>query len=215
MARTFEQRLAPFVPWSTDVCWEDYGGTWVRMFEPHCYHFIRFLNWEETVGEREAKEVGFKYNVDLAEVDLRVLPYNNVRQALKSYGWTFWVDGLQSDHAGDLVCGWDDPEGMDRCIAAACFEHGCKAPLFDLNTNASVGGMLQARAESMSMSRDALLRTNLLEQPVNAIGTSAESYMCGHIFTRDVQDSLKPIELTKHEARWRATLNHVHKVKKS
>jgi len=157
-----------------DVNFADYGGKWCRKVGERRYHVIELLNWEETVGEREASEIGATYNVSLSEIDLDQI---DTSDALKSCGWYLDSDGLLFSEAGDQIA---DLETQDLAIVDACHGYGCKAPLSDESGNSYRA--LIANARKLSRSLDAPeKRAVALAKPVNALGSTALEYMRGDI----------------------------------
>lgn len=73
--------------YSGDVNWIDYGGTWFyRSSYENYYIAVEFLNWEDAVGSKEAKEIGSKYNVEVSYIDPTMYSFDMWRQALQFVG---------------------------------------------------------------------------------------------------------------------------------
>jgi Txe/YoeB family toxin of Txe-Axe toxin-antitoxin module len=62
----------------------DYDGStkWYRRMEKGRFHVMELMDWEYAVGEKEAKEIGSKYNINLSEVDLLAMPAQEIAKAL-------------------------------------------------------------------------------------------------------------------------------------
>lgn len=144
-----------------DVNYLDYGATWMRHAGKQEYHFIALLNWEDSVGEREAKEIGERYNLQLSIVDLAQ------------------IDEVQQKKALESCC--QPGETRPEWIAYACMEHGLKAPVRDVNTSNFRKTFAALAAESRAISRDKNARRRALSKRVNGLGSTAAEFMRGDL----------------------------------
>ncbi len=152
----------------SDVNWQDYGGTWARKVAPGRYHFINFGNWEDMVGGDAAG--GPTYNCALSEVDLNLIPQDEVDSAAEFCDLDSWID--------DEVDVEVDVEVKLLAIATACHSYGCKAPLEEWNSHNARKLIADARRLSRSLDDDDL-HAAAMERPVNRIGSTAAEYMTG------------------------------------
>ena len=157
-----------FKVWHGDVNYLDYGGTWIWVVQIGEYHFIRLMNWEDAVGEREAAEVGFKYNMELSVVLTPDIPGSTKVDALKSCGMT--------EAVWDLVTLNKDYFEADKLTAGACFEHGAKARIEDVDTNNFHKTFRELAERSREIAGD---DSALHETVANRIGQTAFEYMTG------------------------------------
>jgi hypothetical protein len=164
-----------------DVNYTDHGGKWCRHVGGRRYHVIELMNWAETVGEREAAEIGAKYNVSLREVDLTDLGDKPIRDALRSCGWEFAPENgdIECEHNGSTVCGrWE--AHFDLVIVEACHGQGSAAPIWDENGNSWRKLIRAAMRESRALDNPEA-HERAMSRPVNAIGSTAAEYARGDL----------------------------------
>ena len=144
-----------------DVNYLDYGATWMRHAGKMEYHFIVLINWEDCVGEREAKEIGQKYCIDLRVVDLAQIGEIEKARALESCGQLH--------------------EDRREWIAYACLEYGLHAPIASVNTSNFRETFAALARQSREISRDKNARRRALSKKVNALGSTAAEFMRGDL----------------------------------
>jgi len=136
-----------------DVNFTDYGGKWIsnrRNNGEFDYWFvIELRNWEDCVGEREAKEIGAKYNLSLSVVAPSQAPEKERQSVLDSYGQE------------SFQC-------LEREIEAF-HAYGPKVNVWDANGNNWCKLMRQAKEEA---NKADMLFGFYMDRPVNKIGTS-------------------------------------------
>lgn len=149
-----------------DINWQDYGGSFYRRVSPGVYHVMRVMNWVDAVGQREAAEVGYTYNVDLSEIDLRTMTDTQRAEVAQSCGFT--PDEVDEMPHAKLV--WVD----------MCHGYGLRAPLWDENGNNLRKLMAECRAESLALD-DEDAHEAAMNRPVNGIGSTAREFGQGDI----------------------------------
>lgn len=153
-----------------DVNWQDYGGLWIspKQHGEFDYWFVReLLNWENAVGEREANEIGSKYNCSLAMVAPGQLSPQELARIKESLG----CDPEQwelAEHKGYL----------DAMLVEACYSYGVRVPVWDAN-----GSNYQKLFSECSKQAEfgEMLSGFVLDRPVNRIGTSGWDAIKGNI----------------------------------
>lgn len=144
----------------------DYGATWVRPIGERSFHFIRLINWEDSCCEKEAKEVGYKYNMQLSEVDLADIGLDRLLEAFESQGNTEMLLAGKCDDA------WQ---------ALTCLEYGCYAPLNDVNTSNFHKTFRLLARESRQLTASKEAHDRAMSKRVNRLGSTAREYMQGDI----------------------------------
>lgn len=152
--------------YSGDLDWSGCGGKWYLHTGDRSYHVIEFLNWEDACGARDAREIGARYNCSLSLVDLNAIPDREIERAKQCCDFDAWADRI------------DD---QDLALAECCYDYGCKAPLWDSNGNNAYALVREARAESVTLRRDASAYRERMNRPVNALGSTAGEFMRGDI----------------------------------
>ena len=146
-----------------DCSYLDYGAKWFRVVpDTREYHIIELINWDDTVGEREAKEIGETYNLSLSIVDLDAISVETRQSALESCGVSLDTDGM-----------------TDEWQAEACHGYGACAPISDVNTSNFHKTFKDLARQSRAISKDTELRQSVMEKPVNRIGSTADECMRG------------------------------------
>jgi hypothetical protein len=88
-----------------DCNFVDYGGKWISNRQNNgefdYYFVIELLNWRESVGEREAKEIGSKYHISLSVVAPSQVSENNMQQAYNCSG--IGADTLRNAETGGYL----------------------------------------------------------------------------------------------------------------
>ena len=157
-----------------DVCWEDHGGSWFRKVSNSRFHVVRIFNWEVETGE------GSGYNVDLVEVDTDDL--DRLHPALESCGYAVDADSaVYVPYSGDVLC-----EGFDfkrrRLIFCECMHgYGSYAPIDDESGEKFEPLFLQMVKRSIELTEDEDAYEAAMNNPVNAIGSTAREYQQGDI----------------------------------
>lgn len=149
-----------------DVNWLDYGGRWIKKIDDTRFHVIELINWEEAVGEREAAEIGARYNVSLSEVDLANADLDSATDS--------W--GMEEGYWESI-----DP-GMLGYVLADCVDgYGQKAPISNDNGNNAHKLIREAKAESRRLVADPDFYDSMMERPVNRLGSTAREYQRGDL----------------------------------
>jgi hypothetical protein len=155
--------------WTGDVDYLTYGGTWHWSPRPGEHHFIRVFNWADTVGEREAAEVGETYNMELAVVITAEIAPRDHAGALRCVGL--------EEHAMELADAKKYVE-LDQLIAGACFDYGNKARITDTDTSNFHRTFRELKRDSLEAAEDP---TVLDSRIVNRIGQTAREFMAGQM----------------------------------
>lgn len=148
-----------------DVNWQEYGGKFISAKQNNgefdYWLVMDVLNWQDAVGEREAKEVGAKYCVSLYSVS----PSEAGTESLKS---AFDCCGMDSEElrANPLV--------QVECLVS----YGTYAQLWSENGNNINKLMKQAREQAKLSS---MLYGFMMDKPANRIGTSNWDMQRGNI----------------------------------
>ena len=148
-----------------DVNYLTYGATWYRhVAGTREYHFVTLVNWEDSVSEREAREVGSKYCMDLAIVDLDELSQDRIISAFRLCGQT-------PEEAG----------GNDEWIADTCRSYGAYAPIASENTSNFHAMFRKLAKESRRITGSAAERRKVMARKVNKLGSTAAEFMRGDL----------------------------------
>lgn len=135
-----------------DVNMLDYGGVFLRHVGGRKFHAIRFDNMHEATGEEDQD----KYYGSLVEVDLD----------------TADLDGARS------CCGIEG-EVSDLELAFAVTYHGQYAPLSDESGNNGNRILRDLKRESREIESDSDRYEELMERPVNLLGSTAREVQRG------------------------------------
>jgi hypothetical protein len=163
--RKINPTLYGFKSLTGDCNYLDYGATWCRLIPgTREYHIISLINWEDSCGEREAKEIGETYCMDLSIVDLDAIPLETIQSALKSCG----VD-------------LDTEEMTDEWRAEVCHSDGAQAPMQSVNTSNFHKTFRALAKYSRELQTDADKHSAAMERPVNKLGSTADEYMRGDL----------------------------------
>ena len=134
-----------------------YGGTFIRHVGDRRYHAIRFDNMDEACGSDNEGQA--KYHGSLVEVDLDLA---NIQAAADSWG--------------------EDPnEHEDVWLAFMVASYGEYAPLVDEAGNNGHGIIRNLKRESREIEGDSERHEDLMNRPVNAIGSTAREFQSGDI----------------------------------
>jgi len=182
-----------------DMNWADYGGKWYRELEDHgygnlpTYHVIELFNWREDVDSTYS----YKYNVSLSEVTFIKIPLTVILSAKRSYGMELnkteryyrcfekfpvfpgnWPKVLTDDklHLLDVLHGY-----------------GAKAPLWDDSGNNFKKLLSAAKQYSRELEEDPYEHHKAMQKPVNRMGSTAEEYMCGDIYSAMIREKDTPV----------------------
>lgn len=149
----------------SDVNWADYHGMWGKKGPDGAWYVLRFTNMEDACGEREAKEMGIRYECSVLRVDLRTVPIEKQQTVLESFVQTDW-----------------NAEAREQAIVYGLVADGCAAPLTEESAWSHPERVRAAawRAAEILMN-DYDSRERLLDRPVNAIGTTAREFGTGDI----------------------------------
>lgn len=145
--------------WLTgDVNWLTYGGKWISNKQNNgefdYWLVLEILNWEESVSERDAAEIGHKYNVQLSVVSPGQAGQKNIEAAQSCCG----VDDEMLARAGD--------EGKVEIL----YSYGVHTPIFDKGGNNA--HKLIREAKRYANQEASTLFGFLMDRPVNKIGTT-------------------------------------------
>lgn len=149
-----------WVDLGSDVNWEDYHGMWGKPapHEPGVWYVLRFTNMIDAAGEKAAKEMGIRYECSVFRVDLNALPAEKKLAVLKSF--LDWED-------------WDSKE-REAATVYGLVGDGCASPLHEESSwNYPARVRAAAKREADSIMNDFDRREELLNRPINAIGTTA------------------------------------------
>ena len=152
-----------------------YGAKWFRLIpETREYHILELINWEDSCGEAEAKQVGSTYCMDLSIVDLDMIDTAHLESALECYGVSLDQDGM-----------------TDEWRAEAYHGYGLRAPIDSANTSNFHRTFRNLARQSREISRDASTKRKSMQRPVNKIGSTAAEYMCGDLNAALVRGIMK------------------------
>jgi hypothetical protein len=147
-----------------DVNYLDYGAKWVRLVSgTREYHIIELINWEDSVGEREAKEIGHTYNMSLSIVDLDKLTPENKASALSYIGAE------------------NNPDVTDEWLADGCHSYGLRAPIRYVDTSNCHKTFRSLAAYSRELSSNQYVKSGAMRRKVNRIGSTADEFMRGDL----------------------------------
>ena len=144
-----------------DISVLDYGGMWIRALDAHRFHIVEITNMNDACGRDN--EGQSRYVVELSEVDLREIDYNAVDRCCDVSGCSH----------GDTIPGiaW----------AEAAKHYGSAAPLDSVSTNNGWNGIRNMKRRSREIEKDSAIHEELMERPVNKIGSTAREFMRGDI----------------------------------
>jgi hypothetical protein len=155
----------------------DYGGKWYRRITDTRYHVIALDNWINLVGERDAREVGARYNVTLREIDLTIV---DVASALRSCGYVMAKNGdVEQPHDGTTIAKYGS-ETWPLVLIECCHGHGAAAPISDENGD-NWRNLFRAAARESRLLDDPAEHARAMARPVNRIGSTAAEYAAGDI----------------------------------
>ena len=147
----------------------------VRSIGGRLWQFVEVIDMHAATGE----DTGSRYAAEVSHVDLDAIGERNVRDALRSWGFSYdeHKATITSD-SGDIVA-----EGLacDRVMAEVCQSYGCKAPMWSDGGNNRRNLHRAARAEALTLARDEDAREEAMGRPVNALGSTAAEYMAGDL----------------------------------
>jgi hypothetical protein len=156
--------------WLTgDVNFLSYGGKWISNKQSNGefdYWFVlEIINWEDAVGEREAKERGHRYIVELRVVAPSEVPEEHRKAAVKSC----WNDTYSLNL--DAISSENMVEILDT--------YGISAPVFSIEGNNARKLLRRAREEANVM--EAFSFGFVMDRPCNAIGSTGWDFIKGDI----------------------------------
>ena len=154
--------LGRFKFWSGDVNYVDYGGKWLWNAERDEWHMLELTNWEDQVGEREAKEIGYKYNVTLRVLYLGKVPRATLDAALHSCGWEEVDRGLSDKVLPDVQAG---------CL----FDYGHGLAVWDKSSNNYKALLDHGKRKSKALAGD----HSTLDRTYNRLGQTGEELLRG------------------------------------
>jgi len=158
---------------SGNINYLTYSGSWYRKIKKDVYHVITVFNWKDSVGEKEAKEIGAIYNISLDEIDLSIIPKEGIDKALEYCG----LD--QMENINEIK---ESNKLKDQLILVESLKsYGQFAPLHSRNGNNFKKLFKECKNISNQISYDYGLHELYMEKPVNKIGTNARNYMLGNI----------------------------------
>jgi hypothetical protein len=164
--------------------WTGEDAMWVRKAKDGAWFVLRFQDLRDAGGS-DFEDT--PYECDVRRVHLKELSEEEIGSALRSSGWHLGPDGCiyqevwerdGKKYGGDLVC---DKEHAELCIVECLVSHGLGAPLHDETGKRYDRVRGRARAEAVSLMRDAEALEEALDRPVNAIGSTAREYGRGDI----------------------------------
>jgi hypothetical protein len=160
----------------------DETGKWGRKVAHTRWHVIHSHEWDEDDNP------GYKYTVDLSEIDLTDL--ERAQEAARSCGWEIRLNKagkglllegvplhIEVPYTGVIM---DDPKIVVRALVEAMHDFGAKAPLGQWNGNNRGALRKLARDESLQLD-DPQAHEEAMGRPVNALGSTAREYARGDI----------------------------------
>lgn len=146
--------------YSGDVNMADYGGKNIRHVGGRKYQVVELMNMDEACGRDNEGQP--KYAVELTIIDLAAIPEKQLQSAIRS-------------------CGWDTANlSDDACLAEICHSYGLHAPLGGWSGNNYRKLLREAYSAAKELLDEDALEEKL-EQPVNALGSTAREYMVGDL----------------------------------
>jgi len=153
-----------------DINWQDYGGKFISKKlnngDWNYWLVIEVINWQDAVGEREAKEVDAKYNVCLSAVSPQAAGEENLHRAFKCHG----MEG-ESEHEVELR---KDPIVQVECLHG----YGVSAPLWQADGNNLSKLMKEARKQAQ---QSEFLFGFYMDGSKNRIGNTGWDFISGDI----------------------------------
>lgn len=134
----------------------DDGGKWLRKVAHHRYHMIEMIDVTDYSDFPD-----YNYIVDLSEIDLDMVSEKNLESAKQS-------------------CGWDDMDlNNPEYVAEMLHSYGLKAPIEAFDGNNWHKMFREARKFSYSFDNDLQKHEEMMNRPVNKIGSTAREFMQG------------------------------------
>lgn len=154
-----------FHPFSGDVNVLQYGGKWISDPQSNTeftyYVFLELINWEEAVGEREAKSIGAKYAIECTVVAPSEVDSKELLSAFQCIG-----------HDGEC-------ESLNDLLYALDAYGAGKAVVFQFNGN-NAHKML-AEAKQRASCEVGMLFGFVMDRAQNAIGSTGWDCLRGDI----------------------------------
>jgi len=153
-----------------DINWEEHGGKWCRK-DPNLsrvFYVIEHMNLVECMGERDVEAGGLdKYVSSISRIDLDEIPESEVESALES--------------CGIELANYDSDE-TDLVVVEALTGYGCAAPMGEYSDPSyPERSRAAARREVEELIADSVKCEDMLDRPVNAIGSTARDFGQGNI----------------------------------
>ncbi len=146
-----------------DTNWADYGGKWISQKcnngEFDYWFVMSLINWEDSVGEQEAEEVGAKYNV-----------------SLKVISPSEFVDKEGALRSSGIDQSWDELDEKMQVELIESYSGG--AQIFSENGN-NFRKLFKAAREKAYTSE--MLFGFVMDKPQNAIGSTGWDFLKGDI----------------------------------
>jgi hypothetical protein len=163
---TFPKSWSGWTDLCSDINWEDIHGMWGKKGPDLAWYIIKFTNMVDACGERACKEMGVRYEAQVLRVDWRAVPIEERKQALNCIGND--SDPLEVKSEEELVY--------------ALVSYGLASPMAEFSAwNYPARVRKQAYLEAESLMKDYDRREELLDRPVNRIGTTAREFGSGDI----------------------------------
>lgn len=169
---------------SSDISWEDYHGMWCRYHrDDNAWYVLQWTNLVD-VGGKEFKAT--PYECQVKRLSFGELEAEDVAGALRSAGFRVAEDDGQrcivSDY-GDIIAKDDGQSNTFNHIRVeCCIQHGLGAPLETFTGRVRPRNIrAEAKRYAELCMKDAKLREERLERPVNAIGSTAREYGNGDV----------------------------------
>ena len=175
-------KKGPWKNWQelcSDVNWQDYHGMWGFHAGGGEYYVIRHTNMIDACGESDAHEIGYVHESVVLFVDLDTVPANEIKSAPECCGQ---YDVLLSD---DPPNPWIVVECLVSYGRAApldtftCAQYRGKSAKFESNDHFAARTRADARRHVESLIDDREQLDNMLDRPVNRIGSTAREYAAG------------------------------------
>lgn len=155
--------------WLTgDVDFLSYGGKWISNKQSNGefdYWFVlELFNWEDSVGEREAKERGQRYFVELRVVAPSEVPEEHRRKAVRycDEAYSLNLDAISSENMVEMID-----------------QYGVHAVVFSVGGNNAK--KLLKRAKEQANVMEAFTFGFVMDRPRNALGSTGWDFIKGDV----------------------------------
>ena len=148
----------------------DAGGKWARKLGSRGrYHFVEMIDWEDH-GRDWKKDGAPRYIGELSEVDVLSASEKTMKSALDCCGGADWINERPADM-------------REMYTAEVLFDYGCRAPLDSFEMGSWRQAVRAAKKRSYELEGDPEKLEELMERPVNQIGSTAREFMHGDMMS--------------------------------